>query len=96
MLIMNQRHDATIDTTNALIRIDNILGSEGRLCYRVSGYVGGMRVTISEHYTLEEAKKALTIIEYATSLGDMVFDFSADVVDNLDAVIEGFEALMGA
>lgn len=95
MLIMNQNHDAVLDTTNALIRIDNILGSEGRLCYRVSGYIHGMRATISEHDTLEDAKKALDIIRYAMISGATTCNFDDDVVNNLDTVISGFKTLLG-
>lgn len=90
MLIMNQNCDSLIDTTGNMIRIDKILGSEGSLCYRVSGYAGGMRVTISEHEDLEEAKKALMAIQYGVRRAVPTFCFDDYVVNNLDAVIKAF------
>jgi len=77
MLIMNQNRDVLIDTTGAVIRIEEI--KEVQLNrYRVSGYTGGMRVTISEHEDLEEAKKVVDVIHLAAGLGIGALDFDKD------------------
>lgn len=68
MLIMNQSHDAMIDTTGAVIRIDTIREEE-HLYYRVCGYSHGMRVTLSEHEDIEWAKKVMQAINYAAGIG---------------------------
>lgn len=92
MLIMNQNRDALIDTTGNMIRIDKILGSEGSLCYRVSGYAGGMRVTISEHEDLEEAKKAVLLIHLANVAGLDSWDFYGDM-SKMDDAIKGLRTV---
>lgn len=91
MLIMNQYHDALFDTTGAVIRIDTIREEE-HLYYRVSGYVSGMRVIISEHEDIEWAKKAVLLIHLANAAGLDSWDFDGDM-SKLDDAIKGLRTV---
>lgn len=92
MLIMNQNHDALVDTTGAVIRIDDFEDVQIPR-YRVCGYVRGMRVTISEHEDLEEAKKVVDVIHLAAGVGLKAWDFNGDMT-NLDNALKNLRALV--
>jgi hypothetical protein len=89
---MNQNRDALIDTTGAVIRIDEI--KEVQLSrYRVCGYVGGVkRVIISEHKDLEDAKKAILLIHLAAGAGLDTWDFDGDM-SKMDDAIRGLRGV---
>ena len=93
MLIINQSHDVLFDTTSAMIRIAYRETTKKYVVLGINGGYGSVELFTLD--TEEDAKKVLTIIKYAMALDNRILDFSAaDVANNLDVIIEGFETLM--
>jgi hypothetical protein len=89
---MNQNRDALIDTTGAVIRIEEI--KEVQLNrYRVCGYACGMRVIISEHEDLEDAEKSVLLIHLAAGAGLDTWDFDGDM-SKMDDAIRGLRGVV--
>lgn len=92
MLILNHKHDSLFDTTNSIMRIVYSPKSEKYVVLGVNNGFGSVK--ISAHDTEEDAKKALTIIQYATECCLRTYDFSDDVLADLDLAISALKKLM--